>query len=177
MKKMLLVTVGALLFEHSAAAQTREAREIAIAENAVLTSQVIGVTPKARDLCTKCPLACIGPDAWELGLSSIGARHTAASRRALVALLRYRRDAALAEDYDCYILQEGKALKKYLRAVRPNTLVAQCQREIERLQKQNPELGEVPQQYICALAADITSDARKYLSLIAKGGQCDPEDF
>src|ERR1700693_336682 len=69
-------------------AQTREQREIVMAEKSILSSITVSASPKGQFLCTSNPLACLGADKAELGLALIGARGTSVSLAALARLVR-----------------------------------------------------------------------------------------
>ncbi len=105
---LIVIAASALGFSQE---MKHEEREMRVAEQAILASLAVASSPQGRYLCRQNELACAGPDKGELGLAVIGARTNEASADALAALMRYRLDAGLAEEYQCYILAGGKSTR------------------------------------------------------------------
>jgi len=119
---------------------SREQRELKMADQAILASLAIASSPQGRYLCAHDKLACVGPDKGEIGLALISAKKGTAAKTALAALVRYRLDASLFEDYQCYVLENGKEFRDYLTALRPAELREECRQDIAKLIKGEGEL-------------------------------------
>ena len=115
-------------------AETREQREVEMAEKSILGSIAVFATPAGHDLCAKVPIACVGANRAELALALIGARETRISGAALLRLLRFRMDGALSEDYECYVLKHSAHSKIYLKQLKPVELERKCRSEVALLE-------------------------------------------
>ncbi len=131
---LTLVFIGSLaLGADKPAAPTREERELKMADDSIRASLAVSRSPKGRYLCAENHLACLGGDKAELGLALIGARSSGSSAAALANLVRYRMDASLAEDYQCYVLQKGKLVEGYLLSAKPPVLEEICNSDLQKL--------------------------------------------
>ena len=158
--------------------ESRESRELKMADQAVLASIAVAETPKGRTLCTTNELACTGPDKAELGVALIGARHTSASRLALINLLSYRLDGSVAEDHTCYVLNTGSTILPQLRNANADSLSARCVAELHKLTRGRQSSFEGLNE--TAVCSDATTIKRKIADLtdaVKSGKKCGPEDF
>src|SRR5215469_13999718 len=80
-------------------ARKAEREDINQGQRAVLASLAIATSSSGARLCVQTPVACVGPDRLELGMSLLAARNTNASLRALANLVRFKLDGAYSEDY------------------------------------------------------------------------------
>jgi len=114
-------------------------------QRAILASLAIATSSSGARLCIQTPVACLGPDRLELGMSLIAARNSNTSLRALARLVRFKLDGAYSEDYDDLLLAKGKAIEPFLTSLSPEVLHAQCVKELdEMVHKTGPTLGGVP---------------------------------
>jgi hypothetical protein len=123
-RRLTLCVITFLLISSllSANTETREQREVEMAEKSILASIAISSSPQGRDLCTRTPLACLGANRAELALALIGARQTPISVAALLRLLRFRTDGVLSEDYECYVLKHSALSRTSLKQMKPQEL-------------------------------------------------------
>lgn len=157
--------------------ETREVRELRMAEQSILASLSVGTSPKGRYLCTDNELACLGGDKAELGLALIGARNTSASLKSLAGVMRFSLDGSLGEDYPCYVLGKGRSVRPYLASLKPAELETQCRSEFEHLAKTTKSLEGVKPESICADAQSIKNRTQDLLQAIDKGKKCSVGDF
>lgn len=137
------------------------------AEGAVLASLAVATSPRGQSLCIQTPIACVGPDRLELAISLLAATNSPESLRALAGLVRFGLDGAYAEDYDAVVLGKGRAIEPFLRALSPQRLHEQCQRELrELLRTSGPVLGEVREDYVCRSADSISAEVTSTLDAI-----------
>jgi hypothetical protein len=155
----------------------REHREIAMAEDSILTSLMVHRNPVSKYLCTENSYACLGADKAELGLSLIAARNTNASLVSLSRLARFKMDAGLSEDFTCAILEKGKKVEKIIRRIVPNELESRCKKEVSQVKGKNPGRFEVSADAICTPAAEIKERLRELRAGIMRGQRCLPEDY
>jgi Immunity protein 57 len=173
------VSVGSLaLGADKPSTPTREQREIKMADDSIRASLAVSRSPKGRYLCAENHLACLGGDKAELGLALIGARPTKVSAAALANLVRYRMDASLAEDYQCYILQEGKLVEGYLASLKPSALEGSCNFELQQLLgAEKQALEGLKASAVCADEQSMKTKIKELLDAVHKGRKCDSEDF
>src|SRR5437762_4511082 len=114
----------------SAQTETREFRELKMADQAILSSLVVSHSTEGRQLCRLNMLACFGPAKEEIAIALIGARRTKTFRHALVKLLAYNLDGALGEDFNCYVLNSGPLIKDELLSVDSSKLVDSCHHNV-----------------------------------------------
>ena len=149
-----------------------------MADQAILTSLAVSASPKGRYLCSKDDLSCAGPDRGDLGLALIGARSSRASSAALAALLRYRLDAGLFEDYDCYVLKNGKLFRNYLVSLRPIQLETRCRSELVKLvQTRKQSFDGLDPTQVCRDPISIQQQVKDLIGAINQGRTCSSEDF
>jgi hypothetical protein len=157
---------------------TREQRELKMADDSIMASLAISVSPKGRYLCAESRVACLGADKAELGLALIGARSTSSSLAALADVVRYRADGSLAEDYDCYVLQKGKLMDDYLSRAKPLQLAEKCASELEKLTAVDRKWFEgLKPDAVCADEQSISAKVQSLRASIRAGRQCSPGDF
>lgn len=156
----------------------RDGREIAMAENAIFSTLLVGRSHGGRYLCTQNPYACIAPNAAELGLALIAAKNSEVSLKSLTAVMRYSIDASLSEDYDCYVLEKGKTIISHLNALNLEQMVSQCTNELLQAKRAHKGLfDDVAPQAICLDQAAIMKEIRSLQDAINSGRQCPPDDF
>jgi hypothetical protein len=157
---------------------TREQRELKMADDSIMASLAVSASPKGRYICAENRVACLGGDKAELGLALIGARSTPFSLAALADVVRYRTDAGLSEDYECYVLQKGKPMETYLLEAQAVVLAARCNAELQKMVAVDKQWFEgLKTDSVCA---DEQSIKMKILSLratIRAGRKCSAGDF
>jgi hypothetical protein len=174
------ITAVTLLFVLGVWAQSnsRQQRELKMADQAILASLAVSRSPAGKALCVKQELACVGPDKAELGLDLIGARPTKESRSALVNLLAYKLDGSVAEDYRCYVFNAGPPLKRELSKVNPAHLHMRCLDELKKLTRSRSSgFAGLDESAVCADVDSIEMKRKELLEGLAKGVQCGAEDF
>jgi hypothetical protein len=170
--------VFSLLLAASAEYSSREQRELRMADQAILASLAVSSTPAGRKLCRENELACIGPSKAELGLSLIGRHTTKEGRLALVRLLGYQLDGAVAESYSCFVLNTGPVIKKELLATKPKSLRARCHEELGRLMRSRiASFRDFDESQVCADPDTIATKVKELVDGISKGVKCTAEDF
>lgn len=182
---MRLITLVILLFFASTSIansasnfDSREDREIAMAESAILTSLMIVSNPASQYLCSKNAYVCLGPDKSDLGLALIAGKNSMQSGKALANIMRYKLDGALSEDFSCYVLGKGKSMKAYLLKLNPEEMEKNCNIEVLRILKKHQDLFDRSiLQEVCSDQNEIKERVRDLLVAIRKSTKCDPEDF
>jgi Immunity protein 57 len=179
---LTLAACGAvLLLEASHAvfsAETREQRELAMAEKSIMGELAVSASPKGRALCTNDPLACVGANKAELGLALIGARGTSTSVAVLVRLMRFHMDGALSEDYDCYLLKYGGLSRTYLKRLKPAELEKECQSDLTELMANDRQsFAGIDSRGVCSSQEQIRQRINEAVSAIDAGRHCKDEDF
>lgn len=159
-------------------AVSREEREIALANDGILTSLLVARHPSGQYFCVTSKYACIGPDKAELSLALIGARDTNASMRLLSEILQYKIDGALSEDFTCYVLSKKKKMIQFLRQVDARALVEACRERVRVSIKANAGLFDgIDINSICASDSEITSKKKELIDELRMRKMCSPEDF
>jgi hypothetical protein len=156
---------------------SREQRELRTAGQAILSTVAVLSSPQGRYLCAHNDLACVGPDKGELALALIGARRNSASSAALAAVLRFRIDAGLYEDYQCYVLKDGKSVRDYLIALKPVELQDECHLELNKLIRGKKSFEGLDQGSVCRDPGSIREEARALVEAIDHGRKCSSQDF
>lgn len=170
--KGLWKAAALLVIGSTAATQTQrsggmEAEDVRVAELAILGQLSVGSAPKARSLCSREPVACIGGDRVELAMSVIAARKSPRSLRALAGLYRYRLDGAYAELLDEYVCEAGRPIEKYLAALQPDQLHDQCSRDFAAFVAANPvDLEGAKVEDVCREAPLIRSELKQSLQMV-----------
>jgi hypothetical protein len=161
-----------------AQSDSREQRELNMADQAVLASLAVSSAPAGKKLCAEQELACVGPDKAELGLDLIGARATKGSRLALVNLLAYRLDGSVAEDYRCYVFKAGITIKRELLEANVAKLQMRCHDQLQNLrQSRSSSFAGLDENAVCTDASNIESERKSLAEGITKGIKCSAEDF
>ncbi len=158
-------------------AGSREDRELAMAENAIVTSLMVAQYPASQYLCTQNAYACIGPDKSELALALIASRNSSKSLTTLANVLRFRIDGGLSEDFECYTLNKGEKMTEYLRKLNPEELAKKCKDEVNQIVHRNKSLFSGTTVDVCADPIKIKERVRGLLDSIRKSAKCPPEDF
>ena len=159
-------------------AETREQREVEMAEKSILGSIAVFATPAGHDLCAKVPIACVGANRAELALALIGARETPISGAALLRLLRFRMDGALSEDYECYVLKHSAHSKIYLKQLKPVELERKCRSEVALLVANDKQSFEgLDSGAVCASQDQIRRRIEELSEAIRAGRHCAAGDF
>ena len=167
-----------VLVESVAMAETREQRELKMAEKSVLSSIAVFGSPKGRELCAREPLACAGADKAELGLALIGARNSGPSVYVLVHLLRFRMDGSLSEDFECYVLKHAAQARPYLKQVKPGEIAKLCQSEVQQLIANDPKsFAGLDTNSVCADEQSIQKRSKELVRAIDAGSKCPQEQF
>lgn len=176
-----LILIGTVFLAWGAeesATPTREQRELKMADDSIRASLAVSRSPKGRYLCTESRIACLGADKAELGLALIGARSSKSSLATLAELARYRMDASLAEDYQCYVLQKGKLIESYLLRTKPSALLENCNSDLEKLLSADRQsLEGLAPGAVCADEQSIKTTIKKLVDAIHEGRKCASEDF
>jgi hypothetical protein len=165
---------------HAANGQTTarkaEQEDIGQAQRAVLASLAIATSSSGARLCVLTPVACVGPDKLELGMSLIAARNTSASLQALASLVRFKLDGAYSEDYDDLFLAKGKAVAPFLSSLSPQVLHEQCVKEFaELVHKSGSALGDTSDSRVCRSEEAIKADVRSTVEAIREGRKPEAE--
>lgn len=157
---------------------SRQQRELRMAEQAILASLAVSQSPAGKRLCIGNEIACVGPDKSELGLALIGARPTAESRSALTGLLAYRLDGSVAEDFQCYVFNAGPVIERDLRNVNPERLHAHCRDELQKLTRSRSESFKgLDENAVCADPTSIRAKANELVGGVKRGIKCSAEEF
>lgn len=151
----------------------RFGRDIAGAESAILGSLIVHRNAQSKYLCVENPYACVGPDRAELGLALLSAsRHMEAPRK-LVELVRFKFDAGLSTDYQCYLHARKDEVSRHLMKASPESLSRQCVDEVARfLARSKAGLYEVSASAICRPPVEIRK-ALESASEAIRGPSCD----
>ncbi|MGV3581663.1 MAG: Imm57 family immunity protein [Methylophilus sp.] len=180
MRLTLLITLlcYAILSNAVSNIESREIRELNLAENAIFTSLIVDSNPSSQSLCTQNAYACLGPDSSELGLALIAAKNSPQALTSLGNIMRYRLDGALSEDYSCYVLEKGKKLQRILKKIKPETLESNCKNEIIDFEKKHKNLFEEGSLVgVCSDKNAIKERLKNLLISIGNAKKCNPEDF
>ena len=157
---------------------TRESREIHMAEHAILMSLMLSRNPASKYLCTENEYACLGVNQAELGLALIASKNSKLSIEKLAGLLRYRMDAGLAEDFQCYALMKGGKIESYLQSLNNVAMKQTCLEEFQTvLVKNKGQFDKLEAQQICSDIESIQKQSEELLSSIKHGSKCNSEDF
>jgi len=157
---------------------SRERRELAMADQAILATIAQSASTNGRRICIDSPVACLGPDKAELGLALIGARSTKDANLALVGLLGYQLDGAVAEDYVCYVLRAGDSTKPDLLRASPEVLAARCKKELQwMIADRTASLGQLDEDSVCAAPIKISKKLKELTNAISIGEKCSAGDF
>lgn len=156
----------------------RSIRELSMAENAIFSSLIVASSKNGRYLCTQTPLACLGPNGAELGLALIASKNSEESVKRFASLLRYRIDASIAEDYDCYSLEKGKTLLTYFKELKPEELALQCKDELLHTKTVHKGMIEdLDFQAVCTEKNTISNKVKSLIEAIESGRKCNRGDF
>lgn len=159
-------------------ADTREQRELAMADKSILGELAVSASPRGRALCISDPLACVGGNKAELGLALIGARGTSTSVAALVRLVRFHMDGVLGEDCDCYLLKYGRLSRTYLKQMKPEDLEKECRSDVTKLIANDTQsFAGLDAGGICSSQDQIRQRIKEIVSAIDAGRHCAAEDF
>jgi len=183
MKVIILVIFVVLGFASNGISETeghmgsREERELAMAENAILTSLMVAQNQASRYMCSQNAYACVGPDRSELALALIASRNSSNSLNSLANLVRFRIDGGLSEDFVCYTLDKGKNIAKYLKKLNPKMLEKRCRTELSEVTRRNKGLFTETTLEVCAEPATIKERVRDLLESLRTSERCSAEDF
>ena len=151
-------------------ARKAEREDIGQAQRAILASLAIATSSSGARLCVQTPVACVGPDRLELGISLIAARNTNASLQALVNLVRFKLDGAYSEDYDDLLLAKGKTIEPFLESLSAQLLHEQCVKEFaEVVHKSGSALGDTSDSRVCRSEDAIKADVKSTQEAIREG--------
>lgn len=159
--------------------ESREQRELRMADGSIVAALMISRTPRGHNLCDETRFANLGADKAEVGLALIGARKTKLSIAALAALLRYRFDGVLSEDYTCYVLERGKMAKDALVTLKVDKLEKQCQSEVDHFARGERDnwFEGLKTGSVCSDSAYIEGKKQELVDAIDKGKKCSLQDF
>jgi len=108
----------------------------------------------------------------------IGARSTKDANRALVGLIGYQLDGAVAEDYVCYVLKAGESIKADLLQANPEELAARCKKELQwMIAGRNASFGQTDEDSVCASPIKISKKLKELTNAISNGEKCSAGDF
>lgn len=169
--------VFSLMVTNCHASESRDEREIKLAESAIFWGLVSAKGEEGRKACAESPLAC-SDDRAELGLALLAAKVSPASLVAFVEVLRYRIDGALSEDFTCYALKKGRKIRTSIQEVNAEFLAVRCRDELSDAVKENPMLlSGVDPEAVCSSPVDIESRVRELSAAIRSGRKCVEGDF
>lgn len=158
-------------------ASNRDTREITMAEDAVFWSLVASSGERNRNECAINSFAC-SDDRGDLGLAFLGSKLSIEANDALIGLLRYRLDGAVASNFSCFVLSKKGIARKTLVRIRPSALRERCVAERERTITNHPELmSDVDHNAICADTEEIEAKRRQLLAGLKKGKTCPSSNF
>jgi hypothetical protein len=87
-------------------------------------------------------------------------------------------DGSISEDYSCYVLNAGEPMKAELLKTRPESLVARCQAELDKLTRARKASFEgSDQNAVCADSNSIKMRVKDLTDGITRGVKCDSADF
>ncbi|QWP77212.1 hypothetical protein J5226_02055 [Lysobacter sp. K5869] len=156
-------------------AAPREVREIKMADQAVLETLALSVSPSTMYRCSKSAATCSGPNKASLGLALLAARNSKASLEALAQLVRYQLDGEISEDFTCHISEKGKAVAPYLINLNPERLLRRCVDDLGKF-KTNSGL-DIPSGEVCSDVKTISEKKGELIEMINSRSKCANEDF
>lgn len=157
--------------------ETREMREIKMADDAVFWALVASVSEEGRVACSQNALAC-SDDRGELGLAMLGGKKSPEALKAFASMLRYRLDASLSEDFTCYALGKGRSMSRELIGIKPSELRADCEQKFKKAEIASPGLlRNVDVNSICSTEARIREASNALTDGVKHGKRCALGDF
>ncbi|MGE3298429.1 MAG: Imm57 family immunity protein [Porticoccaceae bacterium] len=167
----LLLSIAILVHPDHVLAEDSDEINAAIdyADSAILYEHMRSASPEGRSECLNRLFSCSGPQRWELALALLGSLGTDTSDRALVGLVRFRLDAALAEEHSHWVLTRGKRLTAWLKKIDIESLHKKCMTEAQRLKVGRSGLYlDVAIEDVCASAQEIQSRVSEYLEMVKR---------
>jgi hypothetical protein len=149
------------------------ALDLQAAEQSILASLVFEASTGSKYLCATNPYACRGVDPAELGLALIGGSRSELAPKTLVNLVRFRLDAGLAEDFQCYVSFHGKDLDPWIQSANTKKLSEQCHAELAKFEKRSRALYDAGPDLICRTPDEIAFALREVKKVARSGSGCD----
>ncbi|WP_338523646.1 Imm57 family immunity protein [Pseudomonas batumici] len=157
--------------------ESREMREIKMADDAVFWALVASVSEEGRIACSQNALACSG-DRAELGLALLGGRKSPESLKAFASMLKYKLDAGLSEDFMCYALGKGHNMSRELTRIKPDELRSDCEQKLKKAEAASPSLLRgVDVNSICSTDVSIREISGALADGVKHSKRCSPGDF
>jgi hypothetical protein len=157
--------------------ESREVREIKMADDAVFWALVTSASEEGRDACSRNALAC-SDDRAELGLTVLAGKESPKSLKAFTSMVRYTLDAGLSEDFTCYALDKGRSMSRQLVDIKPSDLRADCEQRFKNAEAASPRLLRgVDVNSICSTEARIRQKISALADALNRGETCALGDF
>lgn len=147
--------------------------DIRSAEHAILSSIVLKRSTQSKYLCATNAYACSGVDQAELGLAVIGGSKSKDAPAALVNLVRFKLDAGLSSDLNCYVSYHGKSLLTRISSVDPSKLYKQCATELDGLKRRARGKYDASEALICRSSTEITTALLSLKAVAQSNPSCD----
>lgn len=172
-KKLVLSCILLISFAAIGADYDEKLRDdLRSAEHAILSSLVLKRSTQSKYLCATNLYACSGVDQAELGMAVIGGSKSKDAPLALVNLVRYRLDAGLSTEFNCYVSYRGKSLAATISSVNSNKLHAQCVEELDSLKRRARGKYDASDKLICRSPTDITAAVSSLKSVAQSAPSC-----
>ena len=176
-KKVVALLLAVLSTFAMAEDESRETREIKMADDAVFWALVASVSEEGRVACSQNALAC-SDDRAELGLALLGGKKSPKSLKAFASMLKYRLDAGLSEDFTCYALDKGPNMSRELSRTRPNELRTDCEQKFKKAEASSPKLlSGVDVNSICSTEIRVREISAVLADGLNHSKRCAPGDF
>lgn len=156
----------------------RQAREIRMAEGAILVTISASRNSLRTEFCSDHSRGCVGDALAELGISLIASRNHDQSVSALVSLVRFKFDGGLSTDWTCLVLHKGSIARPHLKRLKAMTLAERCKSEVSRLVlAYKGKFDEHLARDVCSTEEEIAKKVREVLHTISAGRRCSPTDY
>jgi hypothetical protein len=176
-KKVAMLLLIFIPYFAMADEESREIRELKMADSAVFWALVASVSEEGQAACSQNELAC-SVDRAELGLALLGGKKSYDSFKALASMLKYRLDAGLGESFACYVLEKGRSISWELARTKPSNLRADCEQKIKEAMATDPNLLRgVNTNSICSTEAEIHERLNDLVDALKHARKCAPDDF
>lgn len=174
----LSLMLAVLLTAGSDTSPSREEREMAMSEWAILNTLMISRSKQARNQCWAQRDLCINSSVGELGMALIARQGVETSSKKLAELLRFRLDAGYSTDLTCYLLEKRDAVLSELVAIDARRLTKKCESEVGDFKRRNNAIyHDVPFESICRTEEEIGRTASDIADALRANRKCPPQDF
>lgn len=160
------------------AAETRDHREIAIAEETIMAVLVASSYDKSRYRCTQNAYACVGADPAELSLALLAGKRSERASDSFGKLVRFKLDAGLASDFHCYAFAKHAQLERHMKKIRPPQLAKECRQEVEAyVASAGQKFAGYDRNLVCEDAEGISRKIAEIQQAWKARKTCSPIDF